>query len=71
MIPNPQFNHRLKDGFITAAKNFVQKTKQSGFSSDWVFPKSGEEKKNETQRSVQSGCQSSGSSDFQDVKVSG
>jgi len=23
MIPNPQFNHRLKDVFITAAKNFV------------------------------------------------
>jgi len=23
MIPNPQFNHRLKDTFITAAKNFV------------------------------------------------
>ena len=23
MIPNPQFNHRLKDLFITAAKNFV------------------------------------------------
>jgi hypothetical protein len=23
MIPNPQFNHRLKDVFITASKNFV------------------------------------------------
>ena len=23
MTPNPQFNHRLKDTFITAAKNFV------------------------------------------------
>jgi transposase len=29
MIPNPQFNHRLKDGFITAAKNFVQNNPDS------------------------------------------
>jgi transposase len=29
MIPNPQFNHRLKDVFITAAKNFVQNNPDS------------------------------------------
>ena len=29
MIPNPQFNHRLKDVFISAAKNFVQNNPDS------------------------------------------
>jgi transposase len=32
MIPNPQFNHRLKDVFITAAKNFVQNNPDSHLS---------------------------------------
>jgi len=32
MIPNPQFNHRLKDVFITAAKNFVNNNPDSHLS---------------------------------------
>ena len=32
MIPNPQFNHRLKDIFMTAAKNFVRYNPDSHLS---------------------------------------
>jgi transposase len=32
MIPNPQFNHRLKDVFMTAAKNFVRYNPDSHLS---------------------------------------